>query len=130
MFPFKIPVVLSSTPSVQTPVAKRWSGPSVRNATSAVASLSVEAGLNGSFSDWAETTLPSSVSINTPWSPYNGRAFSGDGEDAGDGDGDGAGTCAGIAAQYPSVRRIKMMSLFNPYRIEFIITRNHTFRCR
>src|ERR1041385_1000112 len=115
-FPFKTPVGLSSTPSVQTPVAKRWSGPSVRKATSAVASLSVEAGLNSSFSDCAETTLPSSVSINTPCRPYNGLAFSGDGE--GEGDGDATGTCAATLVQRPIVRNVKKISLFNPYRIE------------
>ena len=38
-------MVLSSTPSVQTPVAKRCSGPSVRKATSAVASFSVRCGI-------------------------------------------------------------------------------------
>src|SRR6185503_14352094 len=120
-FPFSTPVVLSSTPSVQTPVAKRCSGPSVRKAMSAVASLSVEAGLNCSYSFCAETTLPSRVSINTPCSPYSGLAFSGEGE--GDGGGDGCGTCANTLVQHPAVSRIKSVSLFNPCLIEFIITK-------
>src|SRR6185369_967157 len=127
-FPFKTPVALSSTPSVQMPVAKRCSGPSVRKATSAVASLSVDAGLNCSYSFCDETTLPSSVSINTPCSPYSGLAFSGDGE--GDGVGDGCGTCANTLVQNPTVRTIKRSSLFNPWLIQFIITSNHGFRCR
>src|SRR6185369_17498877 len=121
-FPFKTPVVLSSTPSVQTPVAKRCSGPSVRNATSAVASLSVEAGLNCSNSFCDETTLPSSVSIRTPCTPYSGLAFSGDGDGEGDGVGDGCGTCANTLVQHPTVSRVKRPSWFNPCLIEFIIT--------
>src|ERR1041384_4309355 len=115
-FPFMTPVVLSSVPSVQTPVAKRWSGPSVRNAMSAVASLSVEAGLNVSFSDCAETTLPSSISIRTPCRPYSGLAFSGDGD--GDGEGDAVGTCARTLVPTPIVTRVKRISLLH---IKFII---------
>src|SRR6185436_5307722 len=83
------PVALSSTPSVHTPVAKRCSGPSVRNATSAVASFIVDAGLNGSLSFCAETTLPSRVSMSTPCRPYSGRAVS-DGEAWGEGLGAGS----------------------------------------
>src|ERR1043165_3074362 len=70
------PVALSSKPSVHTPVAKRCSGPSVRNATRAVASFIVDAGLNGSLSFCAETTLPSRDSMSTPCTPYSGRAVS------------------------------------------------------
>src|ERR1051325_2531980 len=127
-FPFRTPVVLSSVPSLQTPVAKRCSGPSVRKAMSAVASLSVEAGLNCSYSFCEETTLPSTVSTNTPCSPYNGLAFSGDGE--GVGDGDATGTCAELLELSTSVTRIKRISLFNPWLINVIITSNQGFRCR
>ena len=96
-------MVLSIVPSVQTPVAKRCDGPKVCSATKAVASFSVDAGLNCSFSAWLDTTLPSSVSTSTPCNPYSGRAASaasaGDGDGDGNSGGDGDGVCPTAVAQ-------------------------------
>src|SRR3977135_289553 len=70
--PVSVPLVLSIVPAAQTEVKNRCSGPNVCNATRAIASLTEDAGLNFSSTDWAATGLPSTVSANTPCKPKIG----------------------------------------------------------